>query len=335
MQDPSARPEQRSRTSQPAVSVLIPSRGRSEAIGRLLKSLEQQTLGADRFEIIVGVDGSGSPPHGGPWRVERFEHRGPAATRNSLVRLARGEYVLFLNDDVSAHPGLLEAHLDAHAISDRPSMILGSAPFAVPKDDRLFDRLVRETSMVFFYNTMNDSDPERDWGFRHAWTLNLSLPTALAHEHSFNESFGRAMFEDLEWAWRVQRSAAAPVLYRPAARVTHHHRYEPRDYLARERELGRQAVRLAEVNAACAGEIFRRDPRDLAFVAECRARIERDAPQIEPLIDSFRALADMPSAAAGDPRLIRALYEHHLPLKRHLWRHGLVEASWSRERTAA
>lgn len=321
-------------SAEPAISVLLPTRGRPEAVGRLLRSLENQSLEPDRFEIVVGVDGSGGPAIDGPWRTERFQHRGPAATRNSLVNLARGRFVLFLNDDVTADHELVETHLNAQESASKPSMILGHAPFAVPADDRLFDRLIRETSMVFFYDRMHGCEPDRDWGYRHAWTLNLSVPTPLASEHGFSEALERAMFEDLEWAWRVQRASGAPVLYRPNAVVTHHHRYEPRDYLARERELGRQAVRLAEVNAECARELFGRDPRDAGFVDECRARIERDAPQVEPLIDSFRALADMPASAAGDARLLRVLYEHHLPLKRHLWRHGLVEASWSRDAAA-
>lgn len=326
MPNPSSNPS----SSTPAISVLIPTHGRPDALDRLLRSLECQSLPADRFEILVGVDGVGGPTAEGRWRVERFDRRGPAATRNGLIERARGEAVLFLNDDVVAAPELVESHLREQRAASRPSLVLGDAPFAVPTDDRLFDRLIRETSMVFFYDQMAESGADRDWGYRHAWTLNLSVPTPILREHGFNESLDRAMFEDLEWAWRVQRSTGAPVLYRPAARVTHHHRYEPRDYLARERELGRQSLRLAEVNAACAFEVFGRDPRDESFVGECRARIERDAAMIEPLIDSFRALADMPAAAAGDPRLIRALYEHHLPLKRHLWRHGLVEASWSR-----
>lgn len=318
----------------PAISVLIPTHGRPEAIGRLLRSLTQQTLPANRFEIIVGVDGKGGPDGEGPWRVERFEHRGPAATRNGLIDQARGKIALFLNDDVTADPDLLESHLRSQMNAGRPSMILGSAPFAVPADDRLFDRLVRETSMIFFYDRMNGAEPDRDWGYRHAWTLNLSVPTSILRQHGFNASLDRAMFEDLEWAWRVQNATGAPVLFRPDARVVHHHRYEPRDYLARERELGRQAIRLAEINGACAHELFRRDLFDAGFIDECRSRIEADAPQVEPLIDSFRALADMPSSAATDPRLVRALYEHHLPLKRHLWRHGLVEASWTRAAAA-
>ncbi len=313
----------------PEISVLVPTRDRPEALARLLGSLDRQTLGNGRFEVIVGVDGGPAPDLSGPWRVETFEHRGPAATRNRLVDLARGEHVLFLNDDVSAHPELVKTHLREQRASGRPSMILGEAPFDVHADDRLFDRLVRESSMVFFYDRMSDEDPHRDWGFRHAWTLNLSVPASLVREHGFNESLDRAMYEDLEWAWRVQRSAGAPVLYRPGARVTHHHRYEPRDYLARERELGRQAVRLTHANQACAHDVFGRDVNDPAFIDECRRRIEHDAAQVEPLIDSFRALADMPASAAGDPRLVRVLYEHHLPLKRHLWRHGLVEAAWS------
>lgn len=323
---------QHHKTRQPEISVLIPTRGRPEQLARLLASLESQNLEQDRFEIIVGVDGGRAPEITGRHQTEQFQHAGPAATRNRLVDKATGEFVLFLNDDVVADRELVSTHIAAQRNlqeSGRPAMILGDAPFAVPDDERLFDRLVRETSMIFFYNRMSAAEPDRNWGFRHAWTLNLSVPTNLVREHGFNESLDRAMFEDLEWAWRVQQSTRAPVLFRPHAKVTHEHRYEPRDYLARERELGRQAVRLAGINGACAAEVFGRDVSDPAFIDECRDLIERDAWQVEPLIESFRSLADMPADAASDPRLIQILYEHHLPLKRHLWRHGLVESAWS------
>ncbi|MEO1583292.1 MAG: glycosyltransferase [Planctomycetota bacterium] len=313
--------------------MLIPTRGRASQLHRLLTSLESQTLADPRFEVLVGVDGGEAPLSHGRFGIAAFEHRGPAATRNALVEGARGRYVLFLNDDVVASPDLVETHLreqESLAARGTPAMVLGSAPWHVHGDDRVFDRLIRETSMVFFYDRMDPADTERDWGFRHAWTLNLSVPTAVVREHRFNESLDRAMFEDLEWAWRVQRASDVPVLYRPSARVVHDHRYEPRDYLSRERELGRQAVRLAALNPACAAEVFGRDLTDPGFADSCRAQIERDASSVEPLIESFRALADVPASAVGDRRLIRALYEHHLPLKRHLWRHGVIEACWTR-----
>ena len=40
-------------------------------------------------------------------------------------------------------------------------MVLGSAPWKVHEPDSLFDRLIRETSMVFFYDQMTDEPGRR------------------------------------------------------------------------------------------------------------------------------------------------------------------------------
>ncbi|MEM8757958.1 MAG: glycosyltransferase family 2 protein, partial [Planctomycetota bacterium] len=294
------------------ISVLIPTIGRPEALCRLLQSLEQQTLPRVDFEVLVGVDGGSKhaqPSPIGPCdAVLSLPAGGPAATRNALVRRSTGDLVLFLNDDVVADPGLLERHATTHSELAGGAMVLGAAPWRIEPQDTIFDRLIRETSMVFFYDRMDAADApvqnDHDWGYRHAWTLNLSAPRSIAAEHRFDERLTRPMFEDIEWAWRAGRDMPCPVLYRPEARVVHAHRYEPADYLRRERELGRQAVRLAEINPGCAAETFRGDLLDPAFIDRCQQRIEQDAAAVEPLVESFRLLADIPSSAVTDPRLV-------------------------------
>src|SRR5690606_7562160 len=137
----------------------------------------------------------------------------------------------------------LAAHVAAHEEADRelgrPAMVVGAAPWKVHAPDRLFDRLLRETSMVFFYDRMNTpearADRWRDWGFRHAWGLNVSARTDLVRDAGgmsvFPTTYG---YEDDELAFRLHERHGTPVLYRPEARARHDHRMDPADYLRRE-----------------------------------------------------------------------------------------------------
>ena len=303
-----------------------------------MRALAGQTV--DNFEIVVGIDGEDrgeteaarGAAGGRELRILPGEHAGPAATRNRVIADARGDLLVLLNDDVEPAPDLVERHAEAHAGLDRPAMVLGAAPWVVHEPDRLFDRLIRETSMVFFYDRMlasaHGADPAHDWGFRHAWTLNLSVRTEAARAvGGFCESLPGAAYEDLEFAWRLRERFGMPVRFRPGAVVTHDHRYEPARYLKRERSMGRDAWALAAASPACARELFGRDVRSDDSVAYARAFVARERPLAERLERSFLALSDLPADAVSEARVLAMLYEHHLALKRWHWNAGLVEAA--------
>ncbi len=325
--------------------MLVPTRGRPRAIARCVAALAAQR-GAPPFEVLVGIDG---PDAGETEAIERVrgsldiraepgEASGPAATRNRLVAAARAPMLLLLNDDVVPDPDLVAVHACEQGLlgeSGAPAMVLGDAPFACEEPDRLFDRLIRETSMVFFYDRMRGvhaRGPGHDWGFRHAWTLNLSAPTAMVRGvGGFCGSLPGAAFEDIELAWRLHDAFGARVLYRPGARVVHHHRYEPGAYLAREESLGRDALALARANPACALDTFGRDVASAGEAEACRAFVGRERKAADELRVSLLALAERPAEGATDGQ-VREIYEKHLPLKRWHWRLGLSRASG--ERTA-
>lgn len=338
------------------LSVLIPTRARPDKLGRCLERLARQTLPAERFEVLVGVDGrddsAADAAHelaartAGSIRatIHQFDHGGPGATRNRLFAHSRGRIILLLNDDVLPEPELLQAHLCAHAqdhVARR--MVLGSAPWVVPADDTLFDRLVRETSMVFFYDRMDaalargEVGPDHDWGFRHAWTLNLSLHrSSWEAVGGFDERLRFACYEDLEFAFRVRSAIGSPVVYAPGAIVRHDHRILPDDYLRRETMMGRAAWEFAAACPPCALEVFGRDIRTEAELAYSREFRTREASIAERIRGSMLAWASirsdaLPSAevAAHAAPILRGLYEHHLLLKRWTWRRGLLDAAAS------
>ena len=280
--------------------MVIPTRDRLDRLEKCLRSLCNQTIGRDRFEVIVTVDGV-DKGEGELCRALSSElcvrvmaresagdggsgtgGNGPAAARNRAISAAAGSLLLLLNDDVVCAADLVEKHVEAQREAsswsssaarssssrfDGPVMVVGAAPWAVRAPDRRVDRLVRETSLVFFYDKMNSDDPQHDWGFRHAWTLNLSVATSAVREvGGFCEGLQRPVYEDVELAFRLRERFNCPVLYRPGAVVTHEHFYEPIALLEREAVLGHQSWRLAEVSPACALAIFGRDMRSDAAV---------------------------------------------------------------------
>jgi GT2 family glycosyltransferase len=331
------------------LSVIIPTRHRPSQLARCLEALAHQDADPACFEILVGVDGPDSGEADVFNRVigdrmagfvEAFEPSGPAATRNAMIDRARGRSLLLLNDDVIPDRSLVRAHLLEQRARDpahRPAMILGSAPWAVRRPDSLLDRLIRETSMVFFYDQMLGAaagDPERDWGFRHAWTLNLSVPAQVVRAvGGFCEAMTYPVYEDLELAWRLREEFSLPVLFRPQAIVTHEHWYDPLSFLQRETVLGHQAWRLAEVSPACAMEMFGLDVRssdEVAYSREFLRRHERTARRQLPM---FLHLADIPASAISGGHaaaIIQMIYEQGLLVRRYLWRLGHVAAAEGR-----
>ncbi len=340
--------------------MLIPTFGRAAKLGRCLARLARQDFDHRRFEVLIGVDGKDeanepddeaaqavhamASTSAGAMRavVYEFDHAGPGATRNKLAKHADGKLLLLLNDDVLPEENLLSAHLQAHAAREgRSAMVLGSAPWVVPGagEDTLFDRLVRETSMIFFYDRMHEAmargeaGAEHDWGFRHAWTLNLSLPRQeFERAGGFDERLTYACYEDLEFARRVHDSGRVPVLYRPECIVHHDHRITPESYLARERLMGKAALQLAAAAPECAGEIFGRDITRAEEFDYSREFVQREQSLADRLRSSLEAMAKTPAEAVDGPHaalILRAMYEHHLLLKRWMWRAGVVEARMS------
>ena len=130
-------------TSDPLVSVIIPTRNRPALLARAVESVAMQSV--DDVEVIVVNDGGDEPgPVLAPYReafrapgrmlvVSQMPGRGPSAARNLGLRLARGRYVGFLDDDDRLLPHHLAAllpalqggarvvHADARSIDERPA----------------------------------------------------------------------------------------------------------------------------------------------------------------------------------------------------------------------
>lgn len=192
----------------PAVSIVIPTRGRPERLGALLGALAGQ--GAD--EVVVVLDGAdratekvlAAARRGLPVRVQRHpEARGPAAARNTGWRTAAGPLVVFTDDDCVPAPGWLDA---LRAVAPPEAVVQGRVVPNPEERDRLgpFARtLVVDGAGPWFQ------------------TANIRYPRALLEQlDGFDERFPHPAGEDTDLGWRAWE-AGAPIAYAPDAVVWH------------------------------------------------------------------------------------------------------------------
>jgi GT2 family glycosyltransferase len=199
-----------SRAARPRVSVVVPTFQRRDAVRRLLAALAVQTIPLDDYEVLVVVDGSDdgtrelvtSLQPGYALRCVWQPNAGRAAACNAGIRLAQGELVVILDDDMEPVPGLLEAHLLAHR-SDPRSCVMGSVPVDVGDAD---PRVAHYIAGRFGAHLQRLADPRHEFVLRDFYSGNASIRrTVLLEAGGFDDAFRVYGNEDLELAYRLVR----------------------------------------------------------------------------------------------------------------------------------
>jgi len=317
---------------QPVISVIIPTSRATPTLTRCLSALAVQQFDLRQVEVCVATNGGAKTalrPDQWPFRLRQvhLEAASAAGARNRGLSCTTGELVLFLNDDVEPSPTCLAAHERAHRALERPGMVLGSAAWAAAADETLLDRLVADTSLIMFYDQMR---PHAWYGFRHAWTLNLSVAREYCERERFDERISPVNFEDVEWAHRLERRCGLRVWHAPEAACVHHHRYTLEGCLARERQVGGMAVKLWQCNPECFRAIFGADLDD-EYAAFCRHAVRTEEPRAAELMPLLQRYAETPAAAlaeapGGAVLFMKLVYHALQPMRRLRFRQGLLGA---------
>lgn len=203
----------------PFVSVVIPTYRRPAALDRCLASLAAQDYPRDRFEVIVVEDGGAESAAGVRAREGLcvkwlpVPHGGPAAARNRGAAVARGEILVFIDDDCMAD-SLWLSTMAAHVLASDDAAIGGQVTNAVPEN-----RYARasQTLITFLYQYYH----EKNNGLLPFFTTNnLGVQAELfRRQGGFDATFAFAS-EDREWCDRLLQSGGR-LVYAPDA-VVHH-----------------------------------------------------------------------------------------------------------------
>lgn len=237
--------------SAPALSVVIPTYRRREALCQVLAACARQSLRAAQFEVIVSVD-EDSPgdrddlkaPYPYELRVTHGPHGGPAAARNRGAALTRGEVILFLDDDIVPAGDCLAQHWRAQERAGGERVGLGwvrLAPgartpwerYLTRRYDEHFAKLRRPDYAPTFWDCLSGS---------------LSLPRGLfARSGGFDPSFTR--HEDVELGYRLDQLGACFVFV-PSAVGEHRFRRSVAAGLKDARAEGHSAALLSQCHPA-------------------------------------------------------------------------------------
>jgi GT2 family glycosyltransferase len=214
--------------SNPYASIIIPAHGQLDFTLRCLHSLSQ-CGDASLFEVILvddaSTDASGSvlPAIEGLRYLRNIDNRGFIASCNAGAALARGEFLVFLNNDTIVQPGWLDTLL--RTFSSHPDTGLAGSKLVYP-DGRLQEAggIVFADGSAANYGRFEDpGDPrfnfvrEADYCSGAAIALRRRVFVELG---GFDAHYAPAYYEDTDLAMRV-RQRGLKVRYQPASMVVH------------------------------------------------------------------------------------------------------------------
>jgi glycosyltransferase involved in cell wall biosynthesis len=206
---------------------------RSALLARVLEACFEQTT-EDAYEVVLVNDGSTDdtrdvidamrPCATCPFVVVEQPNSGLAKARNAGIARARGERIIFIDDDVLVLPNFVAEHL---------------------RSGRAFPgRIVRGGAINV--ESFDDLPPPiwsiRNYSGNYFWTTNVSVPLeTLKAAGAFDESFAEYGWEDIDVGLRL-RARGVRATFNPRALVYH---YKPKpktsDVAAMERQARAQA----------------------------------------------------------------------------------------------
>ncbi|MBI2865281.1 MAG: glycosyltransferase family 2 protein [Chloroflexi bacterium] len=189
-------------------SIVIPTYGRRDSVRRLLAAMACQTIPADQFEVVVSIDGAEDGTRemiadcSAPYALRGLWHPnfGRAGACNTALRLAQGDIVVILDDDMEPVSGFIAAHLAAHS-GQKPRAVVGAVPVSI---DSSLPLAAQYVGQKFNRHLAHLGEPGHVFKLRDFYTGNFSIRReVLSKVGLFDEDFKIYGSEDLELGVRL------------------------------------------------------------------------------------------------------------------------------------
>jgi len=250
----------------PSISVIIPTYNRPRQLASCLGALAGVEFPRDRFEVIVVDDGGSAPveiTHALDATVVRQDHAGAASARNTGAQRARGQYLVFLDDDCLPEPGWLAA-LAARLEKGDPEAVAGKTVNGCP--DNLYDCV----SHLLSYHQY-DRYIHEPAAVEFLATNNLAMPADLFRAAGGFRTDLTLAYEDREFCDRWLCSGYR-LIYAPEAVVRHCRSMTLRSFCRQHWTYGRMASRYYKL---APDRVHRRLPQFYFDVAQQSLREHR------------------------------------------------------------
>ena len=296
-------------------SIVIPTYQRRDVVVASVKALAAQDL-AGSFEVVVVVDGSRDGTAAAlrrlivpfPFVVLEQPNRGAATARNAGAAAASGRILLFLDDDMEAHPRLLSEHVRSH--NEGADVVFGHLPLHPESPNNFLSAGVK---------LWTDGRLERLSAPGAALTLHdlltgqMSLRRELFNRMGgFDPTFtagGTFGDEDIDFGYRLVQ-AGYRLAFNERAISWQKYVVQPRQYLRQWRQAGRADVAFARKHPEQAQTVF-----DLNGAAKLSNRLlwrplASCQPLTAPLMNLLRWLALALVACWGShARIVRFFFQ--------------------------
>jgi O-antigen biosynthesis protein len=215
--------------AKPEISIIIPARDMIEFTFNCLRSVSEAAPSAWSYEVLVVDDGSTDRTPEVLARIEGLRtirnetSRGFSQSCNRAAGEARGDYLVFLNNDALVRPGWLDWL--RRTFEDYPEAGLAGSKFLFPEG--LLQEaggLIWRDGTASHYGRMDD--PRRpEYGYLretdYCSGASLMVPRDLfSRVGGFEPLYQPAYYEDADLAFKV-RAAGRKVFYQPNSEVVH------------------------------------------------------------------------------------------------------------------
>lgn len=220
------------------ISVIVPSYNGRNKLPKLLSAIETQTIGG--FELLIVIDGStdDTAKYLSNYDSNKFEfkfiiqeNKGRAAVRNHGAKEAKGQLLIFFDDDMSPTPDAVERHLQFHKVY--LNAICGGNQLENPKEARTdFDKYRCYIRIKWNNSFKETTNLNRD--SLHLTAANFSIPKSLFQNlGGFDETLTDA--EDICLAYKAL-DQNIEVYFDPHTVAWHNDFCDCKKYILRRRE---------------------------------------------------------------------------------------------------